>query len=67
MSHPAYQFIKHVAGPMGSIRICTLCKAGPAQFSVLIKRGNGGFVAGNKANGALIQHIKAAHAAALAA
>lgn len=67
MSHPAYQFIKNMSGPMGSIRICTLCKPGPTQFSVFIKKGKGGFVAGNKANGELIQHIRAAHAAALSA
>jgi hypothetical protein len=66
MSAVYNKFVAEVRGPLGSVRSCRLCpKSKP--FCVVLKRGAGGFVGGNKARGAMIQHIKDAHPAEYAA
>lgn len=63
---PADFFTTH-RGPLGVNRVCKLCKH--SEFIVIGNKGAGrgyGMREGNKARGRMIQHIKTAHAAALA-
>jgi hypothetical protein len=58
----AADFWRKVSGPMAVVHYCALCPT----FRVTVRRCQGGrgygFREGNKARGAVIRHVKAAHA-----
>lgn len=66
--HPAENFIRVSEGPFAVVRACTLCGFRSIVKKGLFGAGRGyGMREGNKARGTMIQHVKACHAAALAA